>query len=252
MLQEYVDFWEMLMVSEKIQSERLPQDIALSIIVPTYMERGNIAELIDRIESSLEPLPFELIVVDDASPDGTAECAEDLNERYGNITVIRREGKLGLSSAVLAGFQRANAEVLSVMDADLQHPPELLPELYRKVSEGHDLVVASRYVEGGGAEGLSLGRRIMSKGATALSHLLLAETRKVGDAVSGFFMFKREVMEDAELRPVGYKILLEILVRCRYGSVVEVPYTFKPRRSGKSSFSLREIWNYLVHVWRLL
>lgn len=242
----------MLMAPEKIQSEQLSQDVVLSVIVPTYMERESITELIDGIESSLERLPFEVIVVDDSSPDGTAERAEDLNMRYGNIKVIKREGKLGLSSAVLDGFEKAGAEVLGVMDADLQHPPELLPEMYGKISDGYDLVVASRYVEGGEIEGLGLGRRIVSRGATALAHFLLPGSRRVRDIVSGFFMLKRGVIAGVELRPVGYKILLEIVVRGKYDSVAEVPYTFKPRRSGKSSLTLREIWNYMVHIWRLL
>jgi len=242
----------MPMVPEKIQSEQLFQDVVLSVIVPTYMEKESITELIDGIESSLERLPFEVIVVDDSSPDGTAERAEDLNMRYGNIKVIKREGKLGLSSAVLDGFKKAGAEVLGVMDADLQHPPELLPEMYGKISDGYDLVVASRYVEGGKIEDLGLGRRIVSRGATALAHFLLPGSRRVRDVVSGFFMLKRDVIEDVELKPVGYKILLEIVVRGKYDSVAEVPYTFKPRRSGKSSLSLREIWNYMVHIWRLL
>ena len=240
------------MVSEKIQSGQLSQVAALSVIVPTYMERESITELIDRIEASLDPLPFELIVVDDSSPDGTAERAEDLNKRHGNIRVIKREGKLGLSSAVLAGFEGARSEVLGVVDADLQHPPELLPEMYGKISDGYDLVVASRYVEGGEIERLGLWRKIVSRGATALAHFLLPGSRRVRDIVSGFFMLRRGVIEGVELRPVGYKILLEIVIRGKYDSVAEVPYTFKPRRSGRSSLSLREIWNYMVHIWRLL
>ena len=242
----------MLMLPKKIQSERPFQGLAVSVIVPTYKEKDSIAELIDRIESSLRRLKFDVIIVDDASPDGTAECVEDLNDRYGNIRVIRRAGKLGLSSAVVDGFKSTSAGVLGVMDADLQHPPELLLEMYEKICEGHDLVVASRYVDGGEIEGLSSGRRIMSKAAAALAHFLLPEARRVRDVVSGFFMLRREVIEEVELRPVGYKILLEIVVRGRIGSVVEVPYTFKPRRAGKSSIGLGEIWNYVVHIRRLL
>lgn len=239
------------MVSDQNQPGQLSEGILLSVIVPTYMERESIVELIERIEASLKLLPSELIIVDDSSPDGTAECAEELNHRYGNIRVIRREGKLGLSSAVLAGFQKARGGVLGVMDADLQHPPELLSEMYGKISDGYDLVVASRYVEGGETEGLGLGRRAVSRGATALAHFLLPRTRSVRDVVSGFFMFRREAIEGVELRPVGYKILLEIVVRGKYDSVAEIPYTFKPRRAGKSHLNMREIWNYMVHIWRL-
>lgn len=130
------------MISEEDRHEQVSQGVVLSIIVPTYRERENIPELIDRTESSMNPSEFELIIVDDNSPDGTAQVAEDLNAKYGNIKVLKRAGKLGLSSAVLDGFESARAKVLAVMDADLQHPPELLPKMYGKIREGYDLIVS--------------------------------------------------------------------------------------------------------------
>src|SRR3990170_547163 len=132
-----------------VSSKVIPE---LSLIVPTYNESENIVELVDRIEKLRDSISFELIIVDDNSPDGTDKIAEFLNHKYGNIKVCRRSGKKGLSSAVLHGFENATAEVLAVMDADMQHPPEILPKLYRKLSAGYDLVVASRYVDGGGVE----------------------------------------------------------------------------------------------------
>ena len=240
------------MIQNKTRFEQSSQEVQLSVIVPTFMERGNISELIQRAEYALNPLKFEMIIVDDSSPDGTAEYAEDLNKIYGNIKVVKRCSKLGLSSAVLDGFKKADAKVLAIMDADLQHPPELLPRMYKMIDCGCDFVVASRYVDGGRIKDWSLSRRILSKVALTLAHILLPKTRKVKDVLSGFFMLKREAIEDAMLNPVGYKILLELVVRGRYNSIEEVPFTFRVRKRGKSNLDLREIWNFLVHIFRLL
>jgi len=224
----------------------------LSIIVPTYNEAENIRELIERIEASLKGLDFEVIVVDDSSPDGTAEIAEELGKAYGNVKVVKRPRKMGLASAVLEGMKTAKHELIAVMDADLQHPPELLPKLLERAREGHDVVVASRYVEGGGAEGWSFWRRLISRGATLLAHALLPQTRKVKDPLSGFFLLKKSVVEGVELNPTGYKLLLEVLVRGRYGSVVEVPYVFKARRRGRSKLGLKEVFDYVVFLFKLM
>ena len=240
------------MTSKRSLNRCSSYDVTLSVIVPTYNERENIPELIDRIESSLKSMNFELIIVDDNSPDGTAEVAEKLNTKYGNIEVVKRPGKFGLGSAVSDGFRKAEGEVLAVMDADLQHPPELLPEMFEKIMQGYDLVVASRYVEGGNIEGFSLWRRIISKGAMIFAHLLLPMTRGVRDVTSGYFMLKRSVIEGIRLNSLSYKILLEILVKGRHSSIVEAAYTFGSRRRGKSKLGLKEIWEYLVHIYRLL
>jgi len=216
------------------------------------MEGENISQLIERVESSLLSLSFELIVVDDNSPDGTSEVAEDLNTRYGNIRVLKRAGKLGLGSAVLEGFERAEAEVLAVLDGDLQHPPEILPLMYSKIREGYDLVVASRYVGGGKTIGWSLRRKIASKGGAILAHLLIPRTREVKDVMSGFFMLRKGIVEGVNLNPIGYKILLEILAKGSHNSLSEMPYAFEARKKGRSNLTFREVWNYLVHIYRLL
>jgi len=231
--------------SDEIATDRLR---GLSIIVPTYNEADNIGELIKRVESSLKGNVFEIIVVDDSSPDGTAEIAEELGRAYGNIKVIRRPSKMGLASAILDGMKVAKYDSIVVMDADLQHPPELLPRLFEKAREGYDVVIASRYTKGGGVKGWKFWRRLVSKGATVLAHALLPKTRKVKDPVSGFFLFKRGVMEGIELKPIGYKLLLELLVKGKYSKVAEVPYVFKARKRGKSKLSTKEIFNYVKHL----
>ena len=226
--------------------------MSLSIIVPTYNEAENVRELIERVEASLKGLDFEVIVVDDSSPDGTAEVAEELGRAYGNVRVVRRPKKMGLASAVLEGMKVAKHELIAVMDADLQHPPELLPKLLGRAGEGHDVVVASKYVEGGGVRGWSFWRRLLSRGATLLAHALLPETRKVKDPMSGFFLFKKSVVEGVELNPIGYKLLLEVLVRGRYESVAEVPYIFEARRRGRSKLGLKEVFDYVVFLFKLM
>jgi len=225
--------------------------LGLSIIVPTYNEAENVRELIERVEASLKGLDFEVIVVDDSSPDGTAEIAEELGKIYGNVKVVKRPRKMGLASAVLNGMKVAKHELIAVMDADLQHPPELLPKLLEKAREGYDIVVASRYVEGGGIEEWGFWRRLISRGATLLAHTLLPRTRGVKDPMSGFFLFKRRVVEGVELNPISYKLLLEVLVRGRYKSVAEIPYVFEARRRGRSKLSLKEILDYVVFLFKL-
>jgi dolichol-phosphate mannosyltransferase len=215
------------------------------------MEAENIPMLVEEVENALKDVSFELIIVDDNSPDGTADVAEGLNRKYGNIKVLRRPSKLGLVSAVKDGFNKAEADVVAVMDADLQHPPELLPIMYKKLREGFDLVIASRYIERG-VEGWSLWRRLLSRGATMLAHLMLPKTRKVRDPLSGYFMIKKEIVDAIRLNTAGFKILLEILVKGRYHKVAEVPYFFGVRRRGMSKLDLKEILNYAVSLTRLM
>ncbi len=223
----------------------------LSIIVPTYNERENIVELVNKVENLLGSINFELIIVDDNSPDGTHRVAETLNFKYGNVRTIKRSGKLGLSSAVLAGFEKTNAKFLAVIDADMQHPPEVLPKMYSKISEGYDLVVASRYVDGGGAGDWKLHRMLISRGATMLAHILLPSTRRVKDVMSGCFMLRRGAIDGACFNPIGFKVLLEILAKCDFNRVTEVPYTFRNRHNGKSNLGFKEMRSYVIHLCRI-
>jgi dolichol-phosphate mannosyltransferase len=222
----------------------------LSLIAPTYNERENIPILVERVHKALDGFEYELIVVDDNSPDGTAELAESLSHKY-PVSVICRKNEKGLASAVLAGFNCAKGEVLGVIDADLQHPPEKIPELLQAIQGGADIAVASRYIPGGGIKGWTAKRKIMSSGATMMARTFLPSIRKVKDPMSGFFLVRRRVIEGVELKPIGYKILLETLAKGKSSEVTEIPYTFEQRALGESNLSLREQLNYLEHIFIL-
>jgi dolichol-phosphate mannosyltransferase len=152
---------------------------------------------------------------------------------------------------VVSGFNQARGVVLGVIDADLQHPPEFIPALLKAIHNGADVAIASRYIPGGGIEGWTFKRRVISKGAKLPANLLLSSARKIKDPLSGFFLFKTKVIDGAVLSPTGYKILLEVLVRGNAKHVVEVPYTFKERERGKSNLTAKEQVNYLKHLYRL-
>lgn len=214
--------------------------------MPTYNERANLEELVSRIETACSHagLEAEVVIVDDNSPDGTGAFAEELGRTH-RIKTVHRAGKLGLSSAVLEGFKAASGDILVVMDADLSHPPEKIPEMVAKVLAGEaEVVFGSRYVEGGSVESWPFYRKIISKGATLLARGLT----KVKDPMSGFFALKRSVVEGVELNPVGYKIGLEVLVKGRYEKVAEVPIHFANRKAGKSKLGGSEFLKYLDHV----
>jgi dolichol-phosphate mannosyltransferase len=223
----------------------------LSIIIPTYNERENLKELVERIFSSLKGSKFELIIVDDNSPDGTGKLADEIASKHKNMTVVHRQGKLGLGTAILDGIKAADGEIIGAMDADLQHPPELLKTMLEKAEGGADIVIASRYIEGGKVEGWSFFRKAMSKGALWLSHIFLPQARKVKDTQSGYFLFKRHVIENVPIDVKGFKLLVEILAKGKYKEVVEVPYTFKTRAAGKSKLGSMQILSYVKQLLRL-
>lgn len=215
-------------------------------MIPTYNEKDNLQELVTRIESSCSSsgIESEIVIVDDNSPDGTGTQADELARDH-RMKVVHRTGKLGLSSAVLEGFKVASGDILAVMDADLSHPPEKIPEMASKISSGEaEIVFGSRYVPGGSVENWPFHRRIISKGATMFARGLT----KIKDPMSGFFMLKRGVIEGAELNPVGYKIGLEILVKGKYSKVVEVPIHFANRKAGKSKLGAGEMLKYIDHT----
>ena len=225
--------------------------VKVSVIVPTYNERDNLPELFERISSSLRGYDYEIIIVDDDSPDETWKLAEELSNKY-PVKVIRRTDEKGLSSAVIRGFKEATGDVFVVMDADLQHPPEVIPELLKAIEEGADIAIASRYVPGGGVKNWYWYRKLISKGAIMLGRLALPKIRDVKDPVSGFFALRREVVEGVELNPVGFKILMEVLIKGNYRKVVEVPFVFGLRKAGESKLSGKTMLNYLRHLYRLM
>ena len=229
--------------------------ILLSLVIPTYNEGKNIAKIVDLLNQLLEeaiPEAYELIVVDDNSPDGTWEIATGLMSEYPQLRVMRRVEERGLSTAVIRGWQVARGEVLGVIDADLQHPPELLLKLWGEIVRGGDLAVASRHVEGGGVSDWSPIRRFLSRGAQTLGLVILPEViGRVSDPMSGYFMVRRNCIAGRTLSPVGYKILIEVIARGRVPWIGEVGYVFQERQEGESKVTAKQYVDYLRHLVRL-
>lgn len=216
----------------------------LSIITPTYNESKNINQLVVRIDKAMKGYPYELIVVDDNSPDRTWEIAKKLSEQY-PVKVLRRAGKLGLASAVTDGYNIARGNLLCVIDSDLSHPPELIPKMLSAQKKmDADIVVGSRMVPGGGVEGWPNTRKLTSYIATVLAK----PVTKVKDPMAGFYMIRRKVIEEVKLKPRGYKILLEILVKGKYTTVVEVPFIFRDRTAGTSKLNMRTNLQYIIQL----
>ena len=221
----------------------------LSIVVPTYNEVERLEDFVRAVCTVLAEhrLHAEIIVVDDNSPDGTGALADRLAQEL-PVRVVHRAGKLGLGSAVMAGFAVAGGRLLGVMDADLSHPPSLIPALVGALeSSGSDVVVGSRYIPGGGTKNWPLSRAIMSAAACLAARVLTP----VRDAASGFFVLRRDVVQDVVIKAAGFKICLELLVRGTARSVAEVPYVFTDRAAGQSKMSHREALGYLVQIWQL-
>lgn len=237
----------------------IPADAApgvrFSLVIPTYNESKNVPELVERLTSLLSPVlgeAYELIVVDDDSPDKTWEVAEALVPRYPHLRVMRRQGERGLSTAVIRGWQAARGEVLAVIDADLQHPPEVTVELWKEIEKGADLAVGSRHVAGGGVSDWSILRRLLSRGAQLLGLFLLPGILgRVSDPMSGYFMMRRTAISGVELSPLGYKILLEVIGRGRMRWIGEVGYVFRERTAGESKVTWKLYVQYLRHLLRL-
>jgi dolichol-phosphate mannosyltransferase len=218
----------------------------LTMVLPTYNERDRIAELVGQlfVVCASHHLDLELVIVDDNSPDGTGAIADDLAGRY-RVRVIHRAGKLGLGTAVVAGFEVASAPVVGVMDADFSHPPALVPRMFQTfTSTGADLVVASRYVRGGSTPDWPFSRRLLSRSACLLARPL----SPVRDAASGFFLIRSDVARGATIKAGGFKICLELIMRSAATRLVEVPYRFEDREQGESKMSLREAAGYLIQL----
>ena len=191
-----------------------------------------------------EGLDGELIVVDDNSPDGTGALAEELAKRR-RIRVVHRAGKLGLGTAVIEGFNAAAAPIVGVIDADMSHPPELLPRMFAIMQQARaDVVVASRYIADGGTRNWPLTRLLMSR----LACIMARSLTPVRDATSGFFLIRRDLARGVRIEAGGFKICLELLVRGRPATVIEVPYVFAGRTAGESKMNLKEAFGYLVQL----
>lgn len=224
---------------------------SVSVVIPTYREAANLPVVVPRICEALADtdIDVEILVVDDDSGDGTLEVCAELADSY-PVRLETRHDERGLSSAVIRGLQLARGDILLVMDADLSHPPEKIPELLQALDEPEtDFVIGSRYVAGGGTdEGWGLARYVNSKVAT----LMARPFTRASDPMAGFFALRRSTFRSADdLNPVGYKIGLELMVKCGCKRVREVPIHFSNRLHGESKLSLREQLNYIRHLGRL-
>lgn len=218
----------------------------LSIVVPTFRERDNVAELVRRLDATLAGVAWEVVFVDDDSPDGTADVVRAIGRVDPRVRCVQRIGRRGLSSACVEGVLATSAELVAVMDADLQHDETILPEMMRAIREqGADVAVGSRYVSGGGIGEWDEGRARISRAATRLSRVVVPEGLK--DPMSGFFMLRRDVFMDAvrRLSSLGFKILVDLFASSpRALRFVEVPYRFRERHAGESKLDGRVAWDF--------
>lgn len=220
----------------------------ISVILPTYKERENLDELFQRINSSLTKQDYEIILVDDNSPDGTAKKARELSENY-PIKVFVRKQDFGLAKSVIKGFKEADGDHIVVMDADLQHPPEKIPKLLEELDE-NDLAIGSRFKESKSVEGWSLKRKLLNRGS-AIPAKIVMWPMQISDPMSGFFAFNSENVNFDDLHPEGFKVLLEVLHRNNL-EFSEVQFEFKDRKNGESSLDLAAIVEYMEHVGVIL
>jgi dolichol-phosphate mannosyltransferase len=239
-------------LSGEIGKLQVPTALRQTVVIPTFNERDNIAALLERLEAALPAGDTEIVFVDD-STDDTPDVIRAAAATYPiPITVHHREnGAGGLGGAVVEGMRLARGAWIVVMDADLQHPPEVLPELIDAgLRDGADLVIGTRYRGGGNSDGLEDGyRRLISGGSTVVTKTIFRTSLlQVSDPMSGLFAVRASSLEVGELQPLGYKILLELVVRNRPGRIVEVPYSFQPRHAGESKSSMAEGVRFLRHL----
>ena len=231
------------------------RELEFSLVIPTFNESKNVEKIVGQLTALLDefvPNNYELILVDDDSPDRTWEVAQALTHKYRQLRVMRRQDERGLSSAVIRGWQVAEGNILGVIDADLQHPPETLIQLLTQMQQGADLAVASRHVEGGGVSDWSIVRRFLSRGAQVVGLLILPNVvGRVTDPMSGYFMVRRGAIAGPHLNPMGYKILLEVIGRGQVKDIAEVGYMFQEREEGESKVTWKQYVAYLGHLAKL-
>lgn len=222
----------------------------ISVVVPTYNESENVGNLTNQIDYALRGIDYEVIFVDD-STDNTPDAIKKVIEENPNVRMEHRETEKGLATAVLEGFKLSRGDYIAVMDADLQHPPAILRSMYAVMETGVDFCVPSRFIPGGSDGGLGPYRKLVSGVARYIGKIMLPSLRKITDPTSGLFMFRRSVIENADLRPIGWKIMVEVLAMGNYRSVVEIPYKFQARPAGESKLSSKVTLEYLKQVAEL-
>ena len=221
----------------------------LSVVVPTFNEAGNVEVLAAKVGEALQGIDHEIWFIDD-SEDDTPEVLERLCAADSRCHFIHREGeaRTGLATAVIEGFHAAEGDFLACMDADLQHPPEILRPMYAAMLSGADMCIPSRLIKGGSDGGLNIIRKFVSGTARWMGKVMLPCLRNISDPTSGLFMFKKEMLSDADLRPIGWKIMVEVLAMCRYSLIVEIPYEFHQRNAGESKISRKVTIEYMKQL----
>jgi dolichol-phosphate mannosyltransferase len=225
----------------------------LALTIPTLREAENIRGLLEHVRSVLDPLGirYEILVVDDDSRDGTGEIVSAIAHQDPRVRLLLRKGQRGLSGAILHGWQNTDATILGVMDADLQHPPELLPALIAAILAGNDLAIGSRYTAGGQLGAWSPVRKFLSVAAVWATWPIQRAGIRAKDPMTGFFLLRRSCIDGIAFQPSGFKLLLEILVRGHIRSVKEVPFAFGLRYRGASKAGFKVAVDYARLLARL-
>lgn len=224
----------------------------ISVVVPVRNEAENIRPLLSGIAEALADIPYEVVFVDD-STDNTPDIIRDAASKSSAVIKLEhREGQSGLSSAVMRGFQLAEGDFIAVMDADLQHPPSLLRSMYCAMLCGADLCLPSRRIPGGSDGGLKGIRGLISVSAANMGKLMVARLRPLSDPTGGLFMVRRELLRNAKIKPMGWKIMAEVVSVCPCKRIIEIPYAFQQRNSGKSKISIKVTLEYVRQLFSLL
>jgi dolichol-phosphate mannosyltransferase len=233
------------------QGQRTQEKLAL--VIPTLNEAENVGGLLQHVRFVLDPLgiAYEILVVDDDSRDGTGDVVSEIAKQDPRVRLLVRKGQRGLSGAILHGWQNSDATILGVMDADLQHPPELLPQLVASIRGGNDLVIGSRYTPGGDLGNWNPMRKFLSAAAVWVTWPLQKRKLRAKDPMSGFFLVRRSCLDQIPFQQSGFKLLLEVLVRGRIHSVQEVPFAFGLRYRGASKANAKVAVDYARLLARL-
>lgn len=235
----------------EVHTASAPETLAL--VIPTLCEAENIGGLLRHVRSVLDPLnfPYEILVVDDDSPDGTGAAVSAIVLEDPRVRLLVRKGERGLSGAILHGWENTDAAILGVMDADLQHPPELLPQLLSAIRADCDIAIGSRYTPGGDLGQWNPVRKLLSAVAVWATWPIQRPGVRAHDPMTGFFLVRRECIDGVAFQRSGFKLLLEVLVRGRIKSVAEVPFAFGVRYRGASKANFKVAWDYALLLLRL-
>ena len=229
------------------------QNTKFALVIPTLNEAGNIQTVMERACAALAGISghWEILVVDDDSHDATPDIVAEFARSHDRVRLVTRRGEKGLAGAITYGWSQTDAELLGVMDADLQHPPEVLPTLLTAVHNGADIAIASRYVQPNSMDGWNPVRKLLSRIGVLASASVRRRELQVKDPLSGFFIVRRECIQGIEFQKTGFKLLLEILAKGRIKSVAEVPFQFASREHGSSKANAMTGVHYLSLLLKL-